>query len=119
MNLKKCTSLFLSYKTNDFKCECGLIIQCFNQNRQECLDQCKIACSSFGPGGISYQPYGENTLGPMDDSYPPSVKKLWDDIVYNQPEGYNYTLANSNQVNFTNAQQGLTHDHFMPATEWR
>ncbi len=95
-----------------WQCPCNIIVHC--QDDVECRKLCAEKCS----GGISYSANIENSLGAMKDSYPPSVKKLWDDIVFNQPPDYNYNLATSNLVNFTNIGHGLVRNRALPSTEW-
>jgi hypothetical protein len=95
-----------------WQCPCKIVVEC--QDDAECSKLCAEKCS----GGVSYTANIETSIGVLRDSYPPSVKKLWDVIVFNQPPDYNYNLAASNQVDYTNIGQGLVHDHVFPSTEW-
>ena len=87
-----------------YKCKkCNLIVLC--RTNDECKKKCREECAKQvilqTPSSV------ENAFGPMLETYPENLKKMYDDRPNNQPEQYNMKVAIENPVNYSLEQQGL------------
>ena len=87
-----------------YKCdECNLTILCYTgeECKKKCTEECKKQLTLQTPSDV------ENAFGPMLETYPENLKKMYDDQPNNQPEKYNMKVATENPVNYSLEQQGL------------